>query len=127
MNSKEPEMRALTKGQLQEKDDLHEALVRARDRLNAAVLAGEEDVEEAREELEQAYAAVEDWLVGVREEQEYYYNSRGEKWREDDRGAEYYEWMEAYDSAQLDDLFIEPGKPVELDVSVLEDLPDRPD
>ncbi len=102
-----------------------EVIYQARDRLNAAMLADDEDVNEAQEELLNAFQEARDWLDNIHIEQESYYEARSEKWQEGEQGEMYREWMEAFRSDQLEDPYIEPGKPVVLDLTTFEDLPDR--
>ena len=80
-------MLALSREHICEKDQLHEEVIRARDRLNAAVQAGDEEAAaEAREELENAYAGVQDWLDNTRTDLEEYFSGRSEKWQDGERG-----------------------------------------
>jgi hypothetical protein len=120
-------MRRLTLDQIEEQNSLCQAIYQARDRLNAAILADDEDVDEAREELVNAFQEARDWLDNIYGEQESYFEARSEKWQEGEQGEAYREWMEAFGSDQLNDPFIEPGKAVVLDLTSLEDLRDRPD
>jgi oligoendopeptidase F len=120
-------MRKLTRSHLEKHNSLCQAIYQARDRLNAARLADDEDVEEASEELLNAFQEARDWLDSIADEQQTYFDSRSEKWQESERGEDYQEWMESFRSDQLDEPDIEPGKPVVVDLTLLEDLPDRPD
>jgi hypothetical protein len=120
-------MRKLTLEQIEEKESLCQVIYQARDRLNAALLADDEDVDEAHEELLSTVQEARDWLDSIYGEQESYYESRSEKWQASEKGEAYRDWMEGFRSDQLADPYLEPGKPVELDLTILEDLRDRPD
>lgn len=80
-------MKALTKAQIEERNDLQSRLVASREKIEELVADHNLLVDEAT-----------NWMTHLAERARDYYDSRSEKWQEGDAGGAYSTWLEQLES-----------------------------
>lgn len=114
-------MNKLTKENIKERDALC-AILRDRrsdleigvEQFNAAIETGLQQLKELADGHNEAAQSVRDWLEGVVETMQSYFDDRSEKWQESDKASEYQGWMEEYE-VSMDPWEVPEIEPVSLD------------
>ncbi|MEI8331645.1 MAG: hypothetical protein WCF90_08390 [Methanomicrobiales archaeon] len=129
-------MKALTRDQIRQKDDLANALAETSDAINIAIgmLNGQLATSfEAVEDLMRKYNGLLEeaatYIEEIRDRQESYMDDRSDAWREGDSCEEYQTWHEDW-NLDMGEIEIDCPDPIdELDLDgaeLLRDLPDHP-
>lgn len=100
------------------KQELEEAIAKYNETMEAA----KGPVEAAVEKLNDAISAADEWRANISSEQDSYYDERSEKWQEGEAGSNYSDWKDSF-SSEFEQ--VEVSFPDELEVpdcSVDEDI-----
>lgn len=127
-------MKKVSKSQLSHKNeiltelrDTQQDLSNAVDDYNAAIKRAWEELSDKIDKANEARENARAWASEILEEAQNYFDGKGEEWQESDKGQNYSQFIDEYDSLELVDVDIGQPDEVEVPESVDESFDSLPD